>query len=831
MLNQDILFQFLIDSTLCWTAFLLIYVLFLQKETFFRHNRLYLLASLMMGLLLPMLRFLPEHVKIEHNESIEYAAYWVGESLILPEVSQGLDAYVIILLSLYSIGVIVSLFFIVKSVRSIYTLRVGANIEKRNGYELIITSKEHLPFSFFGSIYISKALSSDSGINQILKHEIAHVDGKHSWDILAVEFIKCLFWFHPLLYIYKSALRQTHEFVADQMVCKEYRRKDYGRMLLEHSFSGLQMSLANHFFNSHLKKRIQMMYQHPSQKKASIKYLMALPLVLVFFVVFNMAYPKDGMSQEKVDNSSAVSYSRADLEKHMKDYPYATVDEIGKDFPVLKALKHTEIIYRTLDNEHPDIKIFNVNDTSHMYLYNDGIDGNTPAATTVNFFDKTLVADTIPNRQVWYDTIVEFDPETYEEKLTIVKREAQQYFGDSISYKVKDGMSEMKVYQEGEVDTIIEFDLDTKKEKTNIVKRSAQYHNDEIFKVVERMPCMIGCETITDKEERSECSNKKFVKYLGENIMYPKKAQQDGTEGTVVANFVIDKSGFVQDVKILRSISTEIDNESLRVLNAMNGSSPSWSPGRQRGKAVKVLYTVPIKYKLQDDKKNKNELEKKLEGKKAGFGWQSKGVYEDSPTVVGHGEAKKEMKLFNKNIDQDNITYIIDGVIEQPNSLTTINPDDIATINVFKGAKAKEIYGDGIKESVIDIKTKVYAAQQNPEFDIPAMVPGCENEGDTEAQVKCSERKLLMAVYKNIKYPAKARDKSIQGTVISSFTVEVDGRAHSPVIKESIGGGCSEAVLEMYKIMLKKYPTWIPAQKDGKAIKSEYVLPVKFKLQ
>ncbi len=821
---QDILFQYLIDSTLCWTAFLLIYVLFLQKETFFRYNRLYLLSSMMLGLLMPLLRLLPKQVKIEHTEPLEYAAYWVGESLILPEVSKGNDIYIMAILTLYSIGILVSIYFIVRSILSIYKLREGADIEQKHGYELIKTEKEHLPFSFFGSVYISKKLSLDTGVDQILKHEIAHVNGRHSWDILAVEIIKCLFWFHPLLYIYKSALRQTHEFVADQMVCKEYRRKDYGRLLLEHSFSGLQMSLANHFFNSHLKKRIQMMYQHPSQKKASIKYLMALPLVLLFFVVFNIAYPDMALANE----------DRNALNELIKNHPYDNhcVALNNKDNEPKVVIN-----YSTGDdcNAYEEILI---GDTLHIYCYDDStyeLLKSEHYAERLNSWSShlehgTIELDTVPSSSAEFDTIVEFDAETYEERLTIVEREPQQYSGDSISYIVKDGKSEMKVYNEGEVDTIIEFDLDTKREKTSIVKRSFPNQNDEVFKVVERMPCMIGCETITDKEERTECSNKKFVQYLGENIKYPKKAQQDGTEGTVVATFIIDKSGFVQDVKIVRKISNEIDAESLRVLNAMNGSTPSWSPGRQRGKAVKVLYTVPIKYKLQDDKKSKSEIEKKLEGKKAGFGWQSKGVYQDSPTVVAHGDAK-EIKLFDKNIDQDNITYIIDGVIEQPNSLTTINPDDIATINVYKGAKAKEIYGDGIKESVIDIKTKVYAAQQDPEFDIPAMVPGCEKEGDTEAQVKCSEMKLLMAVYKNIKYPAEARDRSIQGTVISSFTVEADGRAHSPVIKESIEGGCAEAVMDMYKIILKKYPTWIPAKKDGKAIKSEYVLPVKFKLE
>jgi protein TonB len=85
-----------------------------------------------------------------------------------------------------------------------------------------------------------------------------------------------------------------------------------------------------------------------------------------------------------------------------------------------------------------------------------------------------------------------------------------------------------------------------------------------------------------------------LMKFLQQNIKYPEQAQKDSIQGRVIVQFVINKMGQVTDPTIMRSVSPELDAEALRVTNAM----PLWTPGKQKGKAVNVKFTLPITFKL-----------------------------------------------------------------------------------------------------------------------------------------------------------------------------------------------------------------------------------------
>ena len=87
-----------------------------------------------------------------------------------------------------------------------------------------------------------------------------------------------------------------------------------------------------------------------------------------------------------------------------------------------------------------------------------------------------------------------------------------------------------------------------------------------------------------------------FMKYLKENIQYPSEAKKNKTEGRVLANFIVNIDGSISDVKIVDSLSPLMDAEAIRLLSSM----PKWEPGRQRGKKVKVRYTFPVTFRLQN---------------------------------------------------------------------------------------------------------------------------------------------------------------------------------------------------------------------------------------
>ena len=122
---------------------------------------------------------------------------------------------------------------------------------------------------------------------------------------------------------------------------------------------------------------------------------------------------------------------------------------------------------------------------------------------------------------------------------------------------------------------------------------------DEIFKVVEQMPRFPGCEDKGSDKEKEECAKLKMLEYIYKNLKYPAIARENGVEGQVVLQFVVDKDGSITETRIIRDIGAGCGTAAELIVNGMNNMGQKWIPGKQRGRPVKVLYTLPVKFKLE----------------------------------------------------------------------------------------------------------------------------------------------------------------------------------------------------------------------------------------
>jgi protein TonB len=151
--------------------------------------------------------------------------------------------------------------------------------------------------------------------------------------------------------------------------------------------------------------------------------------------------------------------------------------------------------------------------------------------------------------------------------------------------------------QEVEVLNVVEDDVETESIEINteddkdvevviappVEAPVEEEEEEEIFMVVETMPEFPG-------------GQQEMMKYIGTNIKYPVIAQENGIQGRVICQFVVEKDGKVTDIKVVRSSGDEsLDEEAVRLINSM----PKWKPGKQRGKPVRVKYTVPVNFRLQ----------------------------------------------------------------------------------------------------------------------------------------------------------------------------------------------------------------------------------------
>ena len=115
------------------------------------------------------------------------------------------------------------------------------------------------------------------------------------------------------------------------------------------------------------------------------------------------------------------------------------------------------------------------------------------------------------------------------------------------------------------------------------------------YDFVDKMPRFPGCEELSSSEEEIKlCATEKLLTYLGKNIKYPGIARENGIQGMVVLKFIINKKGEMSDVEVLRSVGGGCTKEAIRVVKSM----PNWIPGEQRGRPVKVMFRLPIKFKL-----------------------------------------------------------------------------------------------------------------------------------------------------------------------------------------------------------------------------------------
>ncbi|MDD3910378.1 MAG: energy transducer TonB [Proteiniphilum sp.] len=106
---------------------------------------------------------------------------------------------------------------------------------------------------------------------------------------------------------------------------------------------------------------------------------------------------------------------------------------------------------------------------------------------------------------------------------------------------------------------------------------------EEIFVVVENQPEFPG-------------GNAAMMKFLSDNIKYPVIAQENGIQGRVICNFVVERDGSITDVQVVRGVDPSLDREAVRVIQSM----PRWTPGKQRGQAVRVRFTLPVVFRLQN---------------------------------------------------------------------------------------------------------------------------------------------------------------------------------------------------------------------------------------
>ena len=188
-------------------------------------------------------------------------------------------------------------------------------------------------------------------------------------------------------------------------------------------------------------------------------------------------------------------------------------------------------------------------------------------------YDKRQIDESLLNREVVLDEEMVEITKQEEQKPQPVEAPQQTTQLEIVDDDVE--TEDLNINAEVEQNEVIEEYVAPEVVEEEVVEQ-------EIFQIVEEMPSYPG-------------GDKALMEYIAKNIKYPQIARESGIQGRVFVGFVVEPDGHVSNVKLLRGIGGGCDEEAMRVIKSM----PKWKPGKQRGKAVRVSYQIPVMFKLQ----------------------------------------------------------------------------------------------------------------------------------------------------------------------------------------------------------------------------------------
>ncbi|MEP0480288.1 MAG: M56 family metallopeptidase [Nonlabens sp.] len=259
------------------------YKLLLENTSWHSFKRFYLIGALIISIIIPFIVVKTIIIPIEEIPFVDYSSLVITETMV-DQPSFEIDWFYVFS-GIYIIGVAIMLWRFGKNLSS-FRIQQEDEISSYKAYQLILRNHLTIPHSFLKRIFISKKDHESNNIPKvILEHEKAHLDQKHSLDILFIELLLIVLWFNPLLYIIRYSIKLNHEFLADSAVLNQgISTVSYQEVLLKHATTSYQQAMANTFTFPIIKKRFNIMKTHTSNTSLVLRSLALIPILALLVI-------------------------------------------------------------------------------------------------------------------------------------------------------------------------------------------------------------------------------------------------------------------------------------------------------------------------------------------------------------------------------------------------------------------------------------------------------------------------------------------------------------------------------------------------------------------
>lgn len=278
--------HFLINSSVCMFVLWLVYKLLLENISWHVFKRVYLLGAIIVSVVIPFLVVKTVVIPAQELPVLEYQNSIAPQQVtqVTAETDFAIDWFYVAL-GVYLLGVCIMLFRFTKNLIA-FKIQKNDEVSSYARYLLILRGEVTVPHSFWNRIFVSKKQYEQDLIpTVVLEHEKTHLDQKHSLDVLLVELLLVMFWFNPVLYMLRYAIKLNHEFLADQAVLKTgIPTKDYQELILNHATSQYQHAMANTFHFPLIKKRFNIMKTKTSHTNLFLRSLALIPVLALLII-------------------------------------------------------------------------------------------------------------------------------------------------------------------------------------------------------------------------------------------------------------------------------------------------------------------------------------------------------------------------------------------------------------------------------------------------------------------------------------------------------------------------------------------------------------------
>ncbi|RAJ18679.1 beta-lactamase regulating signal transducer with metallopeptidase domain [Gelidibacter algens] len=376
--------EYLLKASALLTIFYGCYILFLQRETFFDSNRWFLVLGLLTSVLFPLF-VIPLYVDMPapSNDSFKLVATTIQ---IAPETFDLTSLFIWFYATVAS-------FFLGRLIIQLFSLSVlirKHDKKKIGAYIFVETEQNTTPFSFFRWIVYNPEHFNQQELQLILQHEKVHAKQMHSLDVLLTDIASALFWFNPFIWLYRKALKQNLEFIADYNTQKTTDCEErYQKLLLKTSLPQENLIFINTFYNSTIKKRIVMLHKSKSKLMNTWKFSIIIPLLVIFAMTFNtktIAQTSDRVSESA--SSDQQNILKFVVTKDTKD---KQLDFIKNKLADKGATINFNNVKRNSKNQITGIKIEYENKNANGSIFANSSEPISPIEISMNPSNGTII--------------------------------------------------------------------------------------------------------------------------------------------------------------------------------------------------------------------------------------------------------------------------------------------------------------------------------------------------------------------------------------------------------------------------------------------------------